>query len=171
MNRLKISISIVLLLLTSLVWSQNKKVKKQHPFWKNVRFGGGIQLSIGNGYTTLGVSPSAIYDVSNKFSLGLGGSYLYSGVKLQDLHYNVYGMSALALFSPFNRFQLSAEFEEMNINRDYQGDKDSYWNPALYMGAAFSAGRRVAIGLRYDVLFNENSIYDTAFNPFIRVYF
>ena len=94
-------------------WSQKVADidNEKSDFWKNVRFGGGIQLSIGNGYTTIGVSPSAIYEVSDKFATGLGVSYLYSRYKLQDLSYNVYGVSALALYNPIKGIQLSTEFE------------------------------------------------------------
>lgn len=168
--------TIVLLLLVSCVgWSQQKQEGQKDDetdFWKNVRFGGGIQLGIGNGYTAIGVSPSAIYEFSDKFAAGIGISYLYSKYKLQNLTYNVYGASALVLYNPIKEFQFSSEFEELNVMQNNDGIKDSYLLPAWYMGAAYSMGRHAAIGIRYDVLFDEDkSIYDSAFTPFIRVYF
>lgn len=155
-------------------WSQkvdDSNAEKDN-FWKNVRFGGGIQLSVGSGFTTVGISPSGIYEFSDKLAAGLGVSYLYSRYKLQDITYNVYGASALVLYNPMKEIQLSSEFEELNVMRNNSGDKDSYFLPAWYMGAAYSMGRRAAIGIRYDVLYDEEkSIYDSAFTPFIRVYF
>ncbi len=162
---------VFILSLTS--WSQEETEKES--FLKKVRFGGGMQLSIGSGHTTIGVSPSAIYEISDKFSAGIGVSYLYSKNKLYDIKYNVYGASALALYNPIRGIQLSAEFEELSVNRKNYGETDSYWLPALYVGAAYSMSRNVAIGIRYDVLYddkNENeNIYDSAFTPFVRVYF
>ncbi len=145
---------------------------EEESFWKRVRFGGGIQLSIGSSYTTIGVSPSAIYEVSDKFAAGLGVSYLYSKHKLNDIQYNVYGASILGLYNPIKEFQLSTEFEQLNVVQKYDNTKDSYWLPAWYLGAAYSMGRRAAVGIRYDVLYDEEkSIYDSAFTPFVRIYF
>jgi long-subunit fatty acid transport protein len=172
MSQIKIYISITAILLSSFSWSQTKIEKTAHPFWKNVRFGGGMQLSIGNGYTAIGISPSAIYEVSDQFAFGVGASYLYSGIKLQDIHYHVFGISSLILYNPIKEIQLSTEFEELRINRISNKVKSAYWYPALYIGAAYSMGRHTAIGVRYDVLYDaDKSIYDSAYNPFIRVYF
>ncbi|HIP47920.1 MAG TPA: hypothetical protein EYG92_03010 [Lutibacter sp.] len=155
-----------------LTFSQIQSKESENPFWKNVRFGGGMQLSIEQSYTTIGVSPSAIYEFSDKFASGIGVSYLYSKVRSQDVRYNIYGVSALMLYNPINAIQLSTEFEELNIHTNNNGSKSDYWNPALYIGAAYSMNRNVAMGVRYDVLYIENkSIYNNAFNPFIRIYF
>lgn len=165
---------IILLLVSIFSWSQKENDPKtdKNPFWKNVRFGGGLQLSVGSGFTAIGVSPSAIYEFSDKFAAGIGVSYLYSRYKLQDLTYNVYGASALALYNPIKEIQLSSEFEALNVMENNSGVKDSYLLPAWYMGAAYSMGRRAAIGIRYDVLYDEEkSIYDSAFTPFVRIYF
>ena len=137
-----------------------------------MRFGGGMQLSIGSNYTTIGVSPSAIYEFSDTFASGIGMSYLYSKFTSQNVRYNIYGVSALVLYNPIKAIQLSTEFEELNIHENRSGTKTDYWNPALYIGAAYSMNRNVAMGVRYDVLYDENkSIYDSAFNPFVRIYF
>ncbi len=146
---------------------------EEETFWKRVRFGGGIQLSIGSSYTAIGVSPSAIYEVSDKFAAGLGVSYLYSKHKLYDTKYNVYGASVLALYNPIKEFQLSTEFEQLNVTENNGSTKNSYWLPAWYLGAAYSMGRHAAVGIRYDVLYDEDNrnVYDSAFTPFVRIYF
>jgi hypothetical protein len=36
-------------------------------FWDNVKFGGGFTLGFGNNQTTIGISPSAIYQFDNGF--------------------------------------------------------------------------------------------------------
>jgi hypothetical protein len=41
----------------------------------------------------------------------------------------------------------------------------------LFLGAGYNTGN-VVLGVRYNVLFNENDyVYSDAFMPFIRVYF
>ena len=168
-----IIISISLLQNISL-WSQQESDSTQvsESFWKKVHFGGGIQLGISNAYTSVGVSPSAIYDFSDSFSAGFGVSYLFSKDKINDFSYHVYGMSALAIYNPIEVLQLSGEIEESYININNIQFGDSYWVPALYVGLAYSMHKRAAIGVRYDVLYNEEkSIYDSPFTPFIRIYF
>ena len=172
MSKINSFSSIIFFLISTISFSQNIKNDTENPFWKNVRFGGGMQLSIGRDYTTIGISPSAIYEFSDKFASGIGMSYLYSKYKLQDIRYNIYGVSGLVLYNPIKAIQLSTEFEELNIQENRSGTKTDYWNPALYIGAAYSMNRSVAMGVRYDVLYDESkSIYDSAFNPFIRIYF
>ena len=141
-------------------------------FWDNVRYGGGFNVGFGSDFTTIAISPSAIYDFSDVFSSGISLSYLYSKNKFFDTKSNVYGGSLLTLFNVAETVQLSAEFEELNINvKDNFGNSDSYWNPAFYLGAAYNTGN-VSIGLRYDALYDDGkSIYSSAFTPVFRFYF
>ena len=53
---------------------------------------------------------------------------------------------------------------------NYGGYSDNFWNTALYLGAGYRT-RNVTIGFRYDVLHDNNSLYNDPFMPFIRVYF
>jgi hypothetical protein len=46
--------------------------KPKSEFWKNVRFGSGIGLGFGSGYTNISLAPSAVYNVNKYFSAGLG---------------------------------------------------------------------------------------------------
>ncbi|WP_298781547.1 hypothetical protein [uncultured Polaribacter sp.] len=138
-------------------------------FWKNVRYGGGFSLSFGN-QTTVGISPSAVYDFNNGFSLGTGITYIYS--EIGDFTTNVYGGSIVSLYQiPNIGVQLSGEFEQ-----SYAKQTDSFGSintnfPALYFGAAYNRGR-FAFGFRYDVLYDENkSVYASPFSPIVRFYF
>jgi long-subunit fatty acid transport protein len=152
-------------------WSQQTTDTKENDksFWKKVHIGGGIQLGISNNYTTIGISPSGIYELSEKISAGIGVSYLYSKYKYDGTQFHVFGSSVVALYNPFKGLQLSTEFEELSVNSNIN---NSYWVPAWYMGAAYSMGRFMAIGIRYDVLYDEGkSIYDTPLTPFVRIYF
>jgi len=137
-------------------------------FWDNVQFGGGINLNFSNQYTILGISPSAIYNFSDKFASGVSVSYLYVKNKNISDPLSVYGASVLARYQPVEEIQLSTEFEENFLK---QGNI-SKTIPALYLGAGYNVSPNIAMGIRYDVLYDENNnIYPSAITPFIRVYF
>ena len=71
---------------------------------------------------------------------------------------------------PIPSFQLTAEYEGLNTTRvGYL--EDTYWNNALYLGAAFVSGA-VSFGVRYDVLYDAGrSAYGSAWTPVIGFYF
>jgi len=147
-------------------------IKLKSEFWKNVHYGGGLQLSIGNSYTAIGISPSAIYEFSDKWAAGIGVSYLYVNNKLFRGNSNVFSGSTLLLYNPIKELQINTEFELMNINQKNEFDSSNYWNPAWYVGLGYAIGKHGAIGIRYDLLWKENkSIYNEAFTPYVRVYF
>lgn len=142
-----------------------------HPFWSNVRYGGGLGLNVGNNFTNITVAPSAIYEFNQYVALGVGvqGSY----VKVRSLYDSfIYGGSLISLFTPIPELQLSAELEQVRVNLDFfNGVQDNFWNTGLFIGAGFRQGNFTA-GLRYNVLHNNNrNIYAEAWMPFVRVFF
>ncbi|WP_347373815.1 alpha-ketoglutarate decarboxylase [Aequorivita sp. Q41] len=149
--------------------------QKQNEFWQQVRFGGGIGLSFGDGFFSGTLAPSAIYEFNEQFSAGIALNGTYASLK-NDTNATILGGSVLALYNVIPEIQLSAEFEELNVNRKYTllGAPDittNYWYPALFLGAGFRSNN-FTIGLRYDVLYDEEeSIYASPFAPFVRVYF
>ena len=81
----------------------------------------------------------------------------------------------ISLFNVIPELQLSAEFEELYVSRNYDDltglEDDDYWYPALFLGAGYRNGP-VTVGIRYDVLFDDDrSVYADAWIPFVRVYF
>ncbi|WP_282073066.1 alpha-ketoglutarate decarboxylase [Polaribacter atrinae] len=144
--------------------SQEKKVD----FWDHVQFGGGLSMSFGS-QTTIGISPSAIYNFDNGFALGTGLTYVYS--KFDDTKTNVYGASIISLYQiPNIGIQLSGEFEQSYAKRTFPNDSENTSFPALYLGAAYNTGR-FAVGIRYDVLYDDRSVYSSAISPIVRFYF
>lgn len=165
---------IIILCNSFLFFAQKTKepeqIKTPSDFWKNVRFGGGFGLNFGNNVTTIAVNPTAVYDFSNKFSLGASVGYTYS--KSGDFKSNVYTGSILSIYSPFQNFEISGELERLFVTQKLTGVNDfSYNYPALYLGLAYRT-RNIAVGGRFDVLYNDNeSIYSSPFTPFVRVFF
>jgi long-subunit fatty acid transport protein len=148
--------------------------KSPTDFWSHVRFGGGVGLSFGDGFFSGTLAPSAIYQFNPQIALGLGLNGTYNTQK--DLYKStILGGSLIGLFNPINEIQLSAEFEELHVNRRYDSylnlKDDTYWSPALFVGAGYRSGN-VTLGIRYDLLFDKNkSIYADAWAPFVRFYF
>lgn len=144
-------------------------------FWNKVRFGGGIGLGFGNGSFSGALSPSALCQVNEHFATGVGLAFNYASFRESKLL--AYGGSVLTLFNPIPAVQLSAEFEQLRVNRELEALngstvlEDDYWLPALYMGIGFGS-RNVTVGIRYDVLYDvETSLYADPWGPFVRVYF
>ena len=143
-------------------------------FWNHVRFGGGIGLSFGDGFFSGTVAPSAIYEFNPQVSLGVGLNGTFNKQK-NTYKSTVLGGSLIGLFNPIREIQLSAEFEELNVSRNWDDRfsraNENYWYPALFLGAGFRS-RNVAVGIRYDVLYDKSkSIYADPWAPFVRVYF
>lgn len=137
-----------------------------------IHFGGGVQLSFGNAYTAVGVSPSAIYDISDSWATGVGASYLYANDKRYNMNYNVLGGSALVLFNPIEQMQLNTEFEYLHIKKNNNMDNEKYWLPALYVGVGYNISKRGTLGIRYDLLWDKDkSIYNNALMPYFKFYF
>ena len=138
-------------------------------FWPNVRYGGGIGLSFGQESFQIGLTPSAIYQVNSFTAIGLGLNYSYS--KVYDTKFSAVGGSLIGLVNPIPPLQLSAEFEQLWVNRSFGPLDDSYWLPALYLGVGYATGP-VTFGIRFDVLYNDDkSLYANPWLPFVRVYF
>lgn len=168
----KIAIYMFLGLFCALGYSQN--LNSSNDFWNKVRYGGGLGLGFGNNSFNIALAPSAIYQANDYFAAGMGLSFNY--YKFGDAKFTAYGGSLLSLFNPVRPIQLSAEFEQLRVNRSiesFDGSRieDNYWSPALFFGLGYS-NQNVTFGIRYDVLHDaQKSIYADPWMPFIRVYF
>jgi len=172
--RNKSTLLIVLLFFCSLSFSQSDPDNQRSDFWNNVRFGGGIGLSFGDGFFSGTLAPTAIYQISNDIGMGIGLNGTFNSRR--DLYKStILGASVITLYNPLNELQISAEFEELNVNRKYESNlnlqDENYWYPALFLGAGYRAGN-VIFGIRYDLLYDEDrSIYADPWIPFVRVFF
>jgi hypothetical protein len=169
----RIFLILILLLITS-IGLHAQEEKPPSDFWRNVRFGGGIGVSFGDGFFSGTLAPSAIYQFDERFAMGLGLNGTYNSQK-NTYSSTILGGSIITLFNVIPEIQLSAEFEELNVNRSYDSriglEDENYWYPALFLGAGFRTNN-ITVGIRYDVLYDErDSIYANAWMPFFRVYF
>lgn len=147
--------------------------QQPNPFWQQVRFGGSLGLGFGDGYFNGAIAPSAIYDFNRTVSAGISLTGAYA--KQRNFKATSLGGSLIGMLRPIREIQLSAEYEQLNINRKYELEggnlRDQYWVPALYLGLGYNTGP-VVTGVRYDVLHDsQKSFYSSPFMPFVRVYF
>ena len=148
--------------------------KTKSDFWNHVQFGGGLGLGFGNGYADIMIAPSAIYNFNEYVALGLGAQYNY--VKQRDFYSaNMYGGSLITLINSIEVVQISAELEQLRINRTYEGTFGSasqdFWNTALFFGAGYR-NENITLGIRYNILHRDrDNIYAEPFMPFVRIFF
>jgi len=148
--------------------------EQKSDFWSHVQYGGGLGLSFGDGFFSGTIAPSAIYRFNDQFASGIGLNGTYTSEK-NFYNSTIIGTSAITLFNVIREIQLSGEFEENYVTRNFDEQlnlmDDSYWYPALFFGIGFQTNN-VTMGIRYDVLYDESkSIYANAYMPFVRFYF
>ncbi len=170
--RIKMLLFVIFLVISTIAtFAQDPKPKSA--FWSQVRFGGGLGLGFTNGGFNAAVSPSAIYQVNDQFAAGLSLNFNYA--KFNDDKLLAFGGSVLTLYNPIRYIQLSAELEQLRINRSFDDGtirlENDYWSPALFLGVGYT-NNFMTIGIRYNVLHDDNeSIYANDWMPFVRVYF
>jgi len=161
---------------TGNIIAQEDTQQSKSDFWKKVRFGGGLGLNFGNNATNITVAPSALYQPNQYIAFGPGLNYTYQ--RFGDTRTTLIGGSAIILANPLDFLQLSGELEQLRVTQRFDGgaDPDPFWNTALFLGGGYRlnvGGNSLgAIGVRYNVLFRENEgIYQSAWQPFVRVFF
>lgn len=82
--------------------------QQKSDFWDHVKFGGGFTLGFGS-QTTIGISPSAVYDFDNGFYLGGGVGYLYS--QISDFTTNAYNTGITSFYQTELGVQFSADYD------------------------------------------------------------
>lgn len=153
--------------------AQNESEKKSSDFWENVQFGGGIGLSFGDGFFAGSIAPSGIYNVNEKFSFGVGLNATLNNRK-NAYKSTILGGSVLAFYNPLEMLQISTEFEQLHVSRNWDNSairNQDYWYPALFLGAGYRSNN-LTFGIRFDVLYDtQKSIYTDPWMPFVRFYF
>lgn len=165
---------MILILFSLAGFSQNHNPSPKQPsqFWSKVQFGGGIGLSIGSGYTDIGIAPSAIYNFNEIVALGAGFQVSYVDSKGFYSSF-VYGLNTVVLVNPIPQIQFSVGLSESRVNYDYnqfgyESYTDNYWTTGLTLGLGYRTGN-VTVGIGYNVL--RDPYYDEPIVPFVRAYF
>lgn len=166
---------------SALLFSQQDSIPKTKSlFWQKMQFGGGLGLAVGNGFTNISFSPTGYYNFDKTFAVGVGLTGSYVAQEQNSSNFNsigykstIFGGSLIGLMHPIDEIQLSAEVEQLKVNRKFDGflNDDSFWNTSLFLGAGYRS-QNVTLGVKYNVLHNDNNtIYSQAWLPFIRLMF
>ena len=67
-----VKMTVLSLLISSGLFAQFDQDRGRSTFWNQVRFGGGIGLSFGDGFFSGTLAPSAIYEFNSSFAAGIG---------------------------------------------------------------------------------------------------
>ncbi|MDB2606150.1 alpha-ketoglutarate decarboxylase [Zobellia sp.] len=141
---------------------------------KRLRFGFGFGLSFVGG-TNIAVSPNLMYSLSNKVSIGAGLQGSYTSIKnLQNTF--TYGGNIITQYQPIEKLILLLEFTQLKVNTKTEaitGDiEDDYWDSALFIGAGLNINKNIAIGAKYNVLYDKDeSVYTSPILPFVNIAF
>jgi hypothetical protein len=164
------------------LFSQQDSIPKTKSiFWQKVQFGGGLGLAFGNGYSNFALSPTGYYHVNKTVSVGFGISGSYVAQESNPSNFNtlgfkstIFGGNLIGLFHPIENIQLSAEIEQLFVNRNFDDTlfkDDSFWNTGLFIGAGYRS-QNVTFGVRFNLLHaNQNNVYGQPWLPFVRVMF
>jgi len=179
---LKTFFYILIFLNSVVVFSQQDSIAKNKSiFWQKVQFGGGVGLAAGNGFTNISLSPTGYYNVNKMFAVGVGLTGSYVAQQQNPSNFNsigykstIFGGSLIGIVNPIQEVQLSAEVEQLKVNRNFDGDyliDDAFWNTALFLGGGYRS-QNVTFGVKYNVLYKANNhIYPQAWVPFVRIMF
>ncbi len=182
---LKISLLLILLSSSVLPAQESEQTPVRSPlnspqengFWNRVYTGGGIGLQFGS-QTLINVSPIIGYRITERFSMGLGITYMYYRYKDQYPAYsyssNTYGGSVFSRYLILENLFAHVEYELLrfevrdNVSR-LLGTKDI---TSVLVGGGYRQmlGDRSSINLM--VLYNLNeTAYSPYQNPVIRLSF
>lgn len=134
-----------------------------------VRLGGSVgPLSFGT-VTSIGVSPIAGYQVTDRLALGGGLSYQYTQIRYSPTvksSYDNYGGRFFGMFKVYESINLNAEYESLNVQYlDYlnNGITRRKWINSAMVGASYST----PIGGRFIRAFNLMVLYNLSYNNLV----
>ncbi|WP_209400297.1 hypothetical protein [Pseudozobellia sp. WGM2] len=174
---LKVSLSLLFVFLCDVSYSQVTEIAVKdsaNVVNKRLKFGCGFGLSFVGG-TNIGLSPNLMYAVSNKMSIGAGLQGNYTAIKDVQSTTTI-GANIIGQYSPTPKLTTLLEFAELNVNTKQEtvtGDiKDNFWESILFVGAGLNITNKIALGVKYNVLYKEDeSVYTSPVIPFVNITF
>jgi hypothetical protein len=149
------------------------------PFNQRLRFGGGISnVSIGNPFS-IGISPVAAYQASERAIVGVGVNYVYyrakyyyQGGATEIYHANQYGGRVFGMYeivpNLVKNLYVHGEFENTNVGYNTNQSVNQTlrrWVSAGLVGLTYSQpiSRRFGVNLSvlYNVSYNANPVFSS----------
>lgn len=154
---------------------------------QRIFYGGNLGLRFGD-YTNVSINPHVGYRISNRFSAGIGGNYIYVRSRFFNYEFSLWGANVFASYTVFKHIDelipfltpnssvlIYGEYNVMNVEdyfKNHHSHIDMKWMVSPMLGPAYQTqiGRRSYALI--SVLFNFNeSRYSVYPNPVVRVSF
>jgi hypothetical protein len=162
-------------------------VEEKNAWHENFRFGGGFGLRFGT-ITQIDLSPRIEFIATERWSFGVGGTYLYYNNKAYFYKTSIYGFNAFTDFAIINDLSsvlpigsgtallLHAEANYLNLDPDMdfgaippRTERFWIWQPMIGGGLKVPAGKRAYLLVL--VLYNLNDLpYSPYSNPTINLH-
>lgn len=132
------------------------------------RVGGGLGVSTGsNSYFGLNISPTVGYMVSNNLETGLSAGYQYGSNKFSS--HNLFSVGPYAnaylvegIFGRAHYEYFTGNFKAKNSQYNRKINENAMWLGAGYQS---SGPVRFQVGIMYNVLHNDESIFNSPIRP------
>lgn len=141
---------------------------------KRLFTGGGIGLQVGGSYTYVGLSPILGYRITDKFSAGLGATYIYLQDKPNKFSTSVYGGKVFAEYDIYRGFSPHMEYEILNLEiyDRFVFNRKRINVDSFLIGASYVQPIGEHSGIYIMALFNLiEDIYTPYENPILRIGF
>ncbi|MFW5757670.1 MAG: hypothetical protein ACOCUQ_02485 [Bacteroidota bacterium] len=138
---------------------------------ERIIFGGYLGLQIGNLITSVNISPTIGYLITNRLTAGLGGTYQYyrdrgwgSSVDFSTSTH-IYGGSVYTRYLVFRQIFAHLEFEALNLDSQMgfspatgaNPNDERYWEYNYFAGGGYRAPLGPKVFLNLMVLYNFNT--------------
>lgn len=143
-----------------------EKEADDRTFGERLYFGGGLSLQLGN-FTYVDVSPLMGYGITQRFSVGIGGTYRYVNDQYFRYKYNVYGGRLFSRFGIFRNVFAHGEYEFLNWENNNRDQQREWYNTA-FLGGGYSSHLGAQEGYQIYILFNL--FYDQFNSPYNEPY-
>jgi hypothetical protein len=166
MRALIVSLFVTFLFVsTGFAQEQEQTPKPRKPWKDRMIYGGNVIFNVNTGFTWLGATPMIGYRVTDKYTAGVGMSYIYgSGNRVTS---NNYAASIWQRYALLEQVFLHAELEygSQSITQELiTGDITSTRSyPAFLVGGGYrqvlSGNASIGFSVLYDVIQDPNSPY------------
>src|SRR5437868_11908620 len=113
----KINRIFVLMFLLPFIAHAQEQPKKS--FGDRIYFGGNVGLNFGTNFTEVELSPLMGYKITDRFSVGVGGTYIYFKEKIPQYNFSyetsIYGANIFARYFITESIFLHAETGALNL--------------------------------------------------------
>lgn len=158
----KISL-LLILFIPSLIFAQGSEELQGNDLKDRIYFGGNLGLQFGT-ITNIEVSPLVGYRFTDKFSAGLGITYIYFKTNYNnfpDFETNIYGYRFFTRYSITQQFYATAEYENLSLEffNSIDGSVGRQWVPGAFVGGGYfqPIGRNAGFNIAalYNVLYDD----------------